>query len=76
VITKALFSAAITLGVVVAAATPANADPSAFGALSCSCEQLLTVPAPDDIGAPPDAVDQGIQSGLAELVDFQGAQNS
>ena len=68
VITKALFSAAITLGAWLAIASPANADPSVFGTLSCSCsDQVQPVPAPNGAGvAAPNPVDQGIESGLTE----------
>jgi hypothetical protein len=74
VITKVLVSAAITLGAAVAVASPANADPSAYGTLSCSCEQAPTVSDGFAV-APADAVDQGIQSGLADLAARQGAES-
>jgi hypothetical protein len=63
VITKVLFSAAVALAVAVGVATPATADPSSFGTLSCGCE-----PTGSDGGAAvKDQIDQGIQSGLAYL---------
>jgi hypothetical protein len=64
VITKVLLSGAIMFGAAVGVATPAYADPSVFGNLSCSCEQ----PAPGPHGAPADKdqVNQGIQSGLTD----------
>jgi hypothetical protein len=72
VITKVLVSAAITLGAAVAVASPANADPSAYGTLSCSCEQAATVSGGAPV-PPADAVDQGIRSGLADLAAPHGA---
>ena len=64
-ITKVLFSAAIALGAAVAVATPANADPSAFRVLNCSCEQAV----PDGVAAVTftDQTDLGIQNGEAYL---------
>jgi hypothetical protein len=65
VIKKALVSAAIALGAALAVAAPANADPSAFGTLSCSCSQPAGVP---DSKAPViDQMNKGIQRGLAFL---------
>jgi hypothetical protein len=63
VITKVLFSAAIALGAAVGVASPASADPSAFGVLNCSCEQVV----PDGVTAVPDLTNLGIQNGLAYL---------
>jgi hypothetical protein len=60
VITKVLFSAAITL-----VATPASADPSSFGTLGCSCTQPGDVP--HGKLAVKDQVSRGIQSGLGSL---------
>jgi hypothetical protein len=62
VIIKALVSAAIALGAALAVATPANADPSAFGTLS-----QQPVAAPDGKTAVIDQMNQGIQRGLAFL---------
>jgi hypothetical protein len=62
VITKVLFSAAITLAAAVGAATPANADPSLFQVLSCNCEQPVTV----------DQTNLGIQNGLDYLQGIPG----
>ena len=64
-ITKLLFSAAIGLCAAVSVATPASADPSSFGTLSCSCDKTVTVP--DGGAAVMDQISQGIQSGLAYL---------
>jgi hypothetical protein len=64
VITKVVLSAATALGAAVGVATPASADPSVFGILSCSCEEAVT--APDD-GAITDQMNLGIQSGLDYL---------
>jgi hypothetical protein len=65
VITKLLFSAAIALGAVVGVATPASADASSFGTLSCSRGEAVTVS--DGGAAVMDQMNQGIQSGLAYL---------
>jgi hypothetical protein len=63
---KVLLSAAITLGVALAVATPTSADPSPFGTLSCSCSTQ-----PGDVRqngpAVNDQIIQGIQSGLRSL---------
>jgi hypothetical protein len=64
VITKVLLSGAIIFGAAVGAATPAAADPSVFGNLSCSCEQPATGPHPAP--ADKDQVNQGIQNGLTD----------
>ena len=64
-ITKVLFSAAIALGAAVGVATPAGADPSLFGILSCSCGEAVT--APDGGSAVTDQMNQGIRSGLDYL---------
>ena len=58
-ITKVVFSAAIALGAAMAVATPAGADPSSFGTLSCSCTQPVDVP--HDKPAVKDQLNQGIQ---------------
>jgi hypothetical protein len=64
-ITKFVFTAAIALGAATTVAAPAGADPSLFGALSCSCTQPSDVPH----GKPAisDRLKQGIQSGLGSL---------
>ena len=64
-ITKVLFSAAIALGIAIAVATPAGADPSSFGTLSCSCTPPVDVP--HGKSAVKDQVNQGIHSGLGSL---------
>ena len=64
-ITKVVFSAAITLGAALAVATPASADPSSFGILGCSCTQPVDVP--HGKLAVKDDVSRGIQSGLGSL---------
>jgi hypothetical protein len=64
-ITKVVFGAAIALGAAIAVATPAGADPSEFGTLSCSCTQPVDVP--HGTRAVKDQVNQGIQSGLGFL---------
>jgi hypothetical protein len=70
VITKALFGAAFAVSVGVAVATPVNADPSAFGALSCSCAGQISAA----VGVPTvlDQMHAGIESGLADLQKFAG----
>jgi hypothetical protein len=64
-ITKFVFSAAITLGAALALATPVSANPSSFGALGCSCTRPIDIPQ----GKLPvkNQVDRGIQSGLGSL---------
>jgi hypothetical protein len=64
-ITKVVFTAAITLGAALAVATPATADPSLFGALSCNCTQPVDVP--HGKPAVSDQLRQGIQSGLGSV---------
>ena len=64
-ITKVVFTAAITLGAALAVATPASADPSSFGTLGCSCRQPTDVPHGKPVVK--DDVNQGIQSGLRSL---------
>lgn len=64
-ITKVLSSVSIALIVAVGTAEPAAAEPSPFSVLSCNCENESTFL---KMGATPsDLVDDGIQSGLAEL---------
>jgi hypothetical protein len=65
-ITKFLIGAAVALGFATAGtATPASADPSAFGTLGCSCTPPASAP---DANAPTtDQVDQGIRNGLGYL---------
>jgi hypothetical protein len=65
VIKKILFGAAIALVAAVGVATPASADPSAFGTLGCSCTP--PVAAPDGKAPATDQVDQGIKNGLGYL---------
>jgi hypothetical protein len=72
VITRVLFSAAVALAVAVGVATPAGADPSAFGTLSCGCETT----APQGGAAVTEQIDQGIQSGLAYLQGPPASANS
>jgi len=64
-ITKVVFSVAITLGAALAVATPASADPSLFGALGCNCTQPADVP--HGKPAVKDHVSRGIQSGQGSL---------
>lgn len=75
-ITKVLFIAAVALSVAVRVAIPVNADPSAFGVLSCSCGSGPTAAA----GGPTvsDQINDGIRDGLVNggirdgLADLQG----
>ena len=62
---KVLFSAAIAFGAAVVVATPASADPSAFGVLSCSCEEAVGLP--DGGAVATDQMNIGIRSGLDYL---------
>ena len=64
-ITKIVFGAAIALAAAAGVATPASADPSAFGTLGCSCTP--PVAAPDSKAPVTDQVDQGIKNGLGYL---------
>jgi len=70
VITKVLFGAAVALSVFAEVATPASADPSAFGALSCSCAGGVSAA----VGGPTvtDQMNEGIQSGLSDLQGISG----
>lgn len=69
-ITKALFSAAVALSAAAWVATPAGADPSAFGTLSCSCGGGVSAA----VGGPTvtDQMNEGIQSGLSDLQGISG----
>ena len=65
IIENLLVGAAVVLGVTVATATPAGADPSQFGTLSCSCAPDSGIPGGNaDVKS---QVDQGIQQGLDYL---------
>lgn len=64
-ITRVVFSAAITLSAAVAVATPASADPSAFGPLGCSCTQPIDIPHGNL--AVKDQIEKGLQSGLGSV---------
>jgi hypothetical protein len=70
VFTKVLLSAAIVLGAALGMATPAVADPSVFGTLSCSCEDQVT----GAEGGPTlaDQVNAGIASALVDLQGISG----
>jgi hypothetical protein len=63
VITKVLASAAITVVTAVGVAAPATADPGAFGNLSCSCTETVSVN--NVVGVDP--VNEGFQDGLSDL---------
>jgi len=65
IIEKLLVGAAIALAATVVWATPADAEPSQFGTLSCSCDPATGMP-----GSTSDfksQVDEGIQHGLSSL---------
>jgi hypothetical protein len=71
VITKILVSTAIALGLGVAGATPASADPNAvgtdpnpFGTIRCSCQET----APADSPALRDEINRGYREGLSVAV--------
>ena len=59
-VSKILVSIALAVGAAVAVAAPANADPSVFNDLSCSCQQTVSN------GGPPviDQINRGIRAGL------------
>ncbi len=69
-ITKVLVSATIAVAAAAGIAAPASADPSAYGTLSCSCEQAVTVS--DGETPVTDQVNEGIQGGLTELQGIRG----
>ncbi len=62
---KLLVGAAIALTATVITATPADAEPSQFGTLSCSCNPATGMP--DSTSDLKSQVDQGIQHGLGSL---------
>ena len=62
---KLMVGAAIALGATVAMATPADAEPSQFGTLSCSCTPATGMP--DSNSDLKSQVDEGIQRGLGSL---------
>jgi hypothetical protein len=64
-IRKVAFGAAIAFCAAAGMATPASADPSAFGSLGCSCKPPVSVP--DGKAPAANRVDQGIQNGLGYL---------
>jgi hypothetical protein len=67
VIKKILIGAAIAFSAAAGIATPASADPSAFGTLGCSCKPPVT--ATDGKAPAMDLTEQGIQNGLGYLHD-------
>ena len=71
-ITKVLVSAGIAVAAAVGTAAPAGADPSAFGVLSCSCDQA--VPASAGVPSVTDQVNEGIQNGISDLQGIAGQQ--
>jgi hypothetical protein len=65
IIEKLLVGAAIALAATVVTATPAGAEPSQFGTLSCSCDPATGMPySASDLKS---QVDEGIQHGLGSL---------
>jgi hypothetical protein len=67
---KLMVGAAIALTALVTTATPADAEPSQFGTLSCSCSPSTGMPASDsDLKS---QVDAGIQRGLGSLLTTPG----
>jgi hypothetical protein len=65
IIEKLLFGATIALAATVVTATPADAEPSQFGTLSCSCNPVAGMP--DSTSDLNSQVDEGIQHGLDAL---------
>ena len=65
IIEKLLFGAAVALAATVVTATPAGAEPSQFGTLSCSCNPATGTP--DSAADLQSQVDAGIQHGLGSL---------
>jgi hypothetical protein len=65
IIEKLMVGAAIALAATVATATPADAEPSQFGTLSCSCDPATGTP--DNASDLKSQVDAGIQHGLDSL---------
>ena len=65
IIEKLMFGAAIALAATVITATPAAAEPSQFGTLSCSCNPATGMP--DSAADLKSQVDEGIQRGLGSL---------
>ena len=60
-IAKLLVSGAIVFAACLGLAAPANADPSVFNVLSCSCPEVT----PADSPVRADKMNQGIQQGLS-----------
>jgi len=65
IIEKLMVGAAIALATTVVTATPADAEPSQFGTLSCSCNPATGMP--DSTSDLKSQVDEGIQRGLGSL---------
>ena len=65
IIEKLLFGATIALAATIVTATPADAEPSQFGTLSCSCNPATGIP--DSAADLKSQVDEGIQHGLSSL---------
>jgi hypothetical protein len=65
IIEKLLVGAAIALAATVITTTPADAEPSQFGTLSCSCNPATGMP--DSASDLKSQVDEGIQHGLDSL---------
>lgn len=65
IIEKLLVGAAIALAASVVTVTPADAEPSQFDTLSCSCNPATGMP--DTAADLKSQVDEGIQHGLGSL---------
>jgi hypothetical protein len=65
IIEKLLVGVAIALATTVVIATPADAEPSQFGTLSCSCNPATGMP--DSTSDLKSQVDEGVQHGLGSL---------
>lgn len=69
-LTKILIGAATILVAAGGVAPPANADPNLFGTLSCNCAETVSADTAPGI----DPIQQGMQSGLADLRGVRGQQ--
>jgi hypothetical protein len=67
---KLMVGAVIALTAIVTTATPADAEPSQFGTLSCSCSPATGNP--DSSSDLKSQVDEGIQRGLGSLQSGHG----
>ncbi|MGA8329257.1 MAG: hypothetical protein WB777_08190 [Mycobacterium sp.] len=68
---RMLAGVAVLFATLAVTAVPAEADPTPFGSLGCSCDSEAGIPA----GNPDvkDQIDQGIQNGLGSLHPTRGS---